>query len=43
MSQVCNGDQDCEEDGLDERQCDDKFITCAVSQPPPNIEHLGLG
>ncbi|XP_031160863.1 complement component C7 [Sander lucioperca] len=40
----CNGDQDCEEDGHDERGCDmDKHIVCQNSVLPPNIEHLGLG
>ncbi|KAG7454191.1 complement component C7-like [Solea senegalensis] len=44
QSLVCNGDQDCEEDGHDERVCEvQKYITCAVSAPPPNIELLGLG
>nr|XP_046243678.1 complement component C7 [Scatophagus argus] len=43
QSLVCNGDQDCEEDGLDEL-CDvEKYIVCPKSVPPPNIELLGLG
>ncbi|XP_076586996.1 complement component C7 [Chaetodon auriga] len=43
QSLVCNGDQDCEEDGLDEH-CDvQKYIVCTKSVPPPSIEHLGLG
>ncbi|XP_061585342.1 complement component C7 [Cololabis saira] len=43
-SLMCNGDQDCEEDGLDERGCTiQKFIICVHTVPPPNIELLGLG
>ncbi|KAM7416037.1 hypothetical protein PAMA_018215 [Pampus argenteus] len=44
-SLVCNGDQDCEDDGLDEQVCDpsQQYIVCANSVPPPNIELLGLG
>ncbi|KAM8886294.1 complement component C7 [Spinachia spinachia] len=43
-SLVCNGDQDCEEDGHDEHGCDmDKHIVCQKSVPPPNIEQLGRG
>uniref|UniRef100_A0A8C5GE23 Complement component C7 n=1 Tax=Gouania willdenowi TaxID=441366 RepID=A0A8C5GE23_GOUWI len=44
QSLVCNGDQDCEEDGLDESFCDaDKHLVCEHSVPPPNIEKLGKG
>uniref|UniRef100_A0AAX7U5X9 Complement component C7 n=1 Tax=Astatotilapia calliptera TaxID=8154 RepID=A0AAX7U5X9_ASTCA len=44
QSLVCNGDQDCEEDGLDESNCDiSEYIVCSNSVPPPNIEILGLG
>lgn len=43
QSLVCNGDQDCEEDGLDEHCPADKFIVCTKSTLPPNIELLGLG
>ncbi|XP_056275796.1 complement component C7 isoform X1 [Pseudoliparis swirei] len=44
QSLVCNGDQDCEEDGHDERGCDmEKHIVCLKSVPPPNIDLLGLG
>ncbi|XP_029295538.1 complement component C7 isoform X2 [Cottoperca gobio] len=44
QSLVCNGDQDCEEDGHDERACDiQKHIVCQKSITPPNIKHLGLG
>lgn len=43
QSLVCNGDQDCEEDGLDEQCPTEKFIICTKSTLPPNIELLGLG
>uniref|UniRef100_A0A7N8YQG0 Complement component C7 n=1 Tax=Mastacembelus armatus TaxID=205130 RepID=A0A7N8YQG0_9TELE len=44
QSLVCNGDQDCEEDGHDERSCGDlKHTVCQNSVLPPNIELLGLG
>lgn len=44
QSLVCNGDQDCEEDGLDEHNCDiSEHIVCSNSVPPPSIEILGLG
>ncbi|XP_040010053.1 complement component C7 isoform X2 [Xiphias gladius] len=44
QSLVCNGDQDCEEDGHDEHACDvSKYIVCQNSVLPPNIELLGLG
>ncbi|XP_041856265.1 complement component C7 [Melanotaenia boesemani] len=40
----CNGDQDCEGDGLDERDCPTgKFIICEYTIPPPNIQQIGLG
>nr|XP_015828348.2 complement component C7 [Nothobranchius furzeri] len=44
-SLLCNGDQDCEGDGLDERVCDAKtFVACpGQAPPPPDIEKLGLG
>lgn len=43
QSLVCNGDQDCEEDGLDE-QCEvEKSIVCTKTTLPPNVELLGLG
>ncbi|XP_045890547.1 complement component C7 [Micropterus dolomieu] len=41
---VCNGDQDCEEDGLDESVCGtEKYIICTETALPPNIDLLGLG
>lgn len=41
---VCNGDQDCEEDGIDENGCDiQKYPECSNSVLPPNTEQLGLG
>lgn len=44
QSLVCNGDQDCEEDGHDERVCGtEKYIVCTKTTLPPNVEHLGLG
>lgn len=43
QSLVCNGDQDCEEDGLDEQCPPFKHIVCNKWIVPPNIEHLGLG
>ncbi|XP_047447611.1 complement component C7 [Mugil cephalus] len=44
QSLVCNGDQDCEEDGLDERFCGpEQHMVCSETAPPPNIEHLGFG
>ncbi|KAM4745859.1 complement component C7 [Anableps anableps] len=43
-SLLCNGDQDCEEDGLDEQDCPvQKFITCIHTVPLPQIELLGNG
>ncbi|KAF3695670.1 Complement component C7 Precursor [Channa argus] len=44
QSLVCNGDQDCEEDGLDESVCSaQKYTVCEDSVLPPNIEQIGLG
>lgn len=45
QSLVCNGDQDCEEDGDDEQVCNSlqKYFVCTDSALPPNIELLGLG
>ncbi|KAM3610393.1 uncharacterized protein V6R79_003347 [Siganus canaliculatus] len=43
QSLVCNGDQDCEEDGLDEQCQGLKYIVCTVSTLPPNVELLGQG
>ncbi|KAM9392033.1 complement component C7 [Pholidichthys leucotaenia] len=43
-SLMCNGDQDCEEDALDESQCPiDKHLICEETALPPNIDLLGLG
>ncbi|XP_076005639.1 complement component C7 [Genypterus blacodes] len=44
-SLVCNGDQDCEEDGLDELGCDSarQLLECPSSVLPPAIEKLGQG
>ncbi|XP_044052033.1 complement component C7 isoform X2 [Siniperca chuatsi] len=44
QSLVCNGDQDCEEDGHDEHVCGDQsYIICTQTAFPPNIDLLGLG
>uniref|UniRef100_A0A8C9U7R4 Complement component C7 n=1 Tax=Scleropages formosus TaxID=113540 RepID=A0A8C9U7R4_SCLFO len=42
---VCNGDQDCEEDGSDEQQCAESTIAsvCDKQQIPPNTELTGKG
>ncbi|XP_036384474.1 complement component 7b [Megalops cyprinoides] len=42
---VCNGDQDCEEDGFDEQKCEESSSTnvCDDHRVPPNIELTGLG
>ncbi|XP_015250797.1 PREDICTED: complement component C7-like isoform X1 [Cyprinodon variegatus] len=43
-SLLCNGDQDCEGDGLDEHDCaPTKYITCVHTVPPPQVELLGIG
>ncbi|TMS03443.1 Complement component C7 [Larimichthys crocea] len=45
-SLLCNGDQDCEEDGLDElpATCDTPtHVVCSKSVVLPSIELLGLG
>ncbi|KAA0713893.1 Complement component C7 [Triplophysa tibetana] len=43
QSLVCNGDQDCEEDGLDEQQKCNSINVCDLHQPPPNVELTGQG
>ncbi|XP_056628579.1 complement component C7 [Triplophysa dalaica] len=43
QSLVCNGDQDCEEDGLDEQQKCNSINVCDLEQPPPNVELTGQG
>ncbi|XP_006626977.2 complement component C7 [Lepisosteus oculatus] len=42
-SLVCNGDQDCEEDGADEQGCSDQSSVCDNDQPPPKVELTGKG
>lgn len=42
-SLVCNGDQDCEEDGLDEKQSCVGTKICSLERPPPNVELTGQG
>uniref|UniRef100_A0A665X6J8 Complement component C7 n=1 Tax=Echeneis naucrates TaxID=173247 RepID=A0A665X6J8_ECHNA len=40
----CNGDQDCQEDGLDERSCfTERFNVCNTNIPPPGTQSLGKG
>ncbi|KAJ8347017.1 hypothetical protein SKAU_G00284180 [Synaphobranchus kaupii] len=45
MAFVCNGDQDCEEDGLDEQNCEDSSSrsVCDNHRVPPNMELTGMG
>ncbi|XP_048857263.1 complement component C7 [Brienomyrus brachyistius] len=42
---VCNGDQDCEEDGSDEQNCEESTATrvCDMERVPPNAELTGRG
>ncbi|KAJ8260744.1 hypothetical protein COCON_G00164670 [Conger conger] len=42
---VCNGDQDCEEDGLDEQGCEESQSSsvCDSHRVPPNIQLTGRG
>uniref|UniRef100_A0A8D0H868 Complement component C7 n=1 Tax=Sphenodon punctatus TaxID=8508 RepID=A0A8D0H868_SPHPU len=42
-SLLCNGDQDCEEDGADEDRCEEKRIPCDSDKMPPNSELTGAG
>ncbi|XP_010186734.1 PREDICTED: complement component C7-like, partial [Mesitornis unicolor] len=42
-SLVCNGDQDCEEDGSDEDRCEEKTTACDIDKTPPNSELTGTG
>ncbi|GAB0203132.1 complement component C7 [Grus japonensis] len=42
-SLVCNGDQDCEEDGADEDRCEEKTTVCDIDKTPPNSELTGTG
>ncbi|PKU41863.1 complement component c7 [Limosa lapponica baueri] len=42
-SLVCNGDQDCEEDGADEDRCEEKMTVCDIDKTPPNSELTGAG
>ncbi|KAJ8380800.1 hypothetical protein SKAU_G00015780 [Synaphobranchus kaupii] len=41
MALVCNGDQDCEEDSLDEQGCEESL--CDTEELPPKIELTGRG
>ncbi|NXU09858.1 CO7 protein, partial [Pardalotus punctatus] len=42
-SLVCNGDQDCEDDGADEDRCEEKKTVCDIDKTPPNSELTGAG
>ncbi|NXD22805.1 CO7 protein, partial [Spelaeornis formosus] len=42
-SLVCNGDQDCEEDGADEDQCEERKTVCDIDKTPLNSELTGAG
>ncbi|XP_066501730.1 complement component 7b [Hoplias malabaricus] len=43
-SLVCNGDQDCEEDGLDEQRCPpSSTAVCTTQKTPPNSDLTGKG
>lgn len=45
LSLVCNGDQDCEEGGTDERHCDadNSHYVCDLDKTPPNSDQTGKG
>ncbi|KAJ8414024.1 hypothetical protein AAFF_G00066220 [Aldrovandia affinis] len=45
MALVCNGDQDCEEDRLDEQDCEESSSSnvCDDERVPPNVELTGKG
>ncbi|XP_075698490.1 complement component C7 [Rhinoderma darwinii] len=40
---VCNGDHDCEEDGTDEANCEERHKVCDTDKYAPNTELTGLG
>ncbi|TSX03289.1 Complement component C7 [Bagarius yarrelli] len=41
---VCNGDQDCQEDGLDEQHCKQfNTLMCNLHKTPPNSDLTGKG
>ncbi|XP_060790846.1 complement component 7b [Neoarius graeffei] len=41
---VCNGDHDCQEDGLDEQRCaQSSTIVCNLHKTPPNSDLTGKG
>ncbi|NXD04030.1 CO7 protein, partial [Certhia familiaris] len=42
-SLVCNGDQDCEEDGADEDRCEERKTVCDTDKTPLNSELTGAG
>ncbi|KAI4879684.1 hypothetical protein NFI96_032018, partial [Prochilodus magdalenae] len=44
FSLACNGDQDCEEDGLDEQRCpQSSTAVCNTHKTPPNSDLTGKG
>uniref|UniRef100_A0A3B4CDP2 Complement component C7 n=1 Tax=Pygocentrus nattereri TaxID=42514 RepID=A0A3B4CDP2_PYGNA len=44
LSLACNGDQDCEEDGLDEQRCPQSSTSvCNTHKTPPNSDLTGKG
>nr|XP_041567206.1 LOW QUALITY PROTEIN: complement component C7 [Taeniopygia guttata] len=42
-SLVCNGDQDCEDDGADEDRCEERKTVCDIEKTPLNSELTGAG
>ncbi|OWK57807.1 Complement component C7 [Lonchura striata] len=42
-SLVCNGDQDCEDDGADEDRCEERKTVCDIDKTPLNSELTGAG
>ncbi|XP_067885217.1 complement component C7-like [Heterodontus francisci] len=40
---VCNGDEDCEGDGADEANCENRRMSCDIDQIPPQAELTGNG
>ncbi|XP_067838463.1 complement component C7-like [Heptranchias perlo] len=40
---VCNGDEDCEGDGTDESNCENRKMSCDIDKIPPQAELTGNG